>query len=70
MGVTESHAKLAFAARALFVLWDKTSMYWQDENRRRFEKRYLDRLRSELRKSELAMEHMDAVLNHIRQDCQ
>ena len=69
MSVGESYARLTRAAKDLFACWYQTAGSWRDENRRQFEKKYLSLVRSELRKTELALGHIDAVLNHLRHDC-
>ncbi len=69
MSVSESCARLTRAAGDLFVCWYQTAESWRDENRRQFEKKYISLVRSELRRTELALQHIDAVLNHLRRDC-
>ena len=69
MSVGESHARLTRAAKDLFACWYQTAGSWRDENRRQFEKKYLSLVRSELRRTELALEHIAVVLNHVRHDC-
>jgi len=69
MNIVAEHAKLARAAKDLFVSWHRVKETWRDENCRQFEEKYISLLRSELRKTELAMERMNVVLNQVRRDC-
>ncbi len=69
MGVGESYASLTRAAKDLFACWQRTAGSWRDENRRQFEKNYVALIRSELRKTKQALEHIDTVLSRIRHDC-
>jgi len=69
MGIKSEHAKLTRAAKKLFVSWGVIKETWRDENSRQFEEKYISLLRSEVRKTELAMGRMDTVLNRVRQDC-
>ncbi len=69
MGVGESYARLTRADKDLFACWNQTAGSWRDENRRQFEKTCLSLIRSELRKTKLALEHIDTVLNQVRRDC-
>jgi len=69
MGIKSEHAKLTRAAKNLFASWGVIKETWRDENSRQFEEKYISLLRSEVRKTELAMGRMDTVLNRVRQDC-
>ena len=69
MSVNDSQAKLKRAAKDLFLCWQQASSNWRDDNRKEMEKKLLKPLESELRKAELAMERMDAMLNQIRHSC-
>lgn len=69
MSLKANYAKLHSSAKELFAGWQRVTETWQDENRRRFEKKYIALLRSELRKTQMAMERMDSVLNQVRHDC-
>lgn len=69
MSLKANYAKLHSGSKELFARWCGVTEHWQDENRRRFEKKYITTLQSELRKTQLAMERMDTVLNQVRRDC-
>jgi hypothetical protein len=69
MSVNDSQAKLKRAAKDLLVCWQRTSANWRDDNRRELEKKLLTPLQSEIRKAELAMERMDAMINQIQHSC-
>jgi len=69
MGVKANQAQINKAAKDLWIQWSSTRSKWQDENARKFEKQYLDRLRAQLRMSASALDHLDMVLNRVRRDC-
>ena len=69
MSVAESQAMRTRAAKDLFAHWNLTTESWRDETRTQFEKKYLYVLRSEVSKSELALDNLDTILSHIRTDC-
>ena len=64
-----SDAKLKRAAKDLFICWQRAAANWRDDNRKEMEKKLLTPLQSELRKAELAMERMDAMINQIQHSC-
>jgi len=68
-GLMSHHAQLKRATKDLWLRWSSTKEHWRDENCRQFEKNYLVRIRSELRRGEQALEHMDGLLSHVRSDC-
>ena len=69
MSIAAEHAKLTRSAKNLLVSWRRIQQTWRDENSRQFEEKYLSLLWAELRKTELAMERMNIVLNQLRRDC-
>ena len=69
MSVNESHAKLQRAGKSLFADWDRTKESWHDENRRQFERQYVEPLRSELRTTRQALERIGVLLSRLRRDC-
>lgn len=70
MSVRSGQAKLNRAAKDLLARWDAIKAIWYDENSRKFEENHLEPLRAKLRSAEVALAHMDAVLNQIRHDCE
>ena len=69
MTVSSDQAVLNRAGRDFFVRWDQIKAIWRDENRARFEQELITPLRAELRKAQLAMTQMDALVNRARRDC-
>lgn len=69
MAVNDSRAKLSRAAKDLLNQWHQVQSSWRDENSQQFQETVLDPLQQELRKTEIAMERMDAMINHIKQEC-
>jgi len=69
MSVNDSHAKLRRAAKDLFICWQRTAANWRDDNRKEMEKKLLTPLQTEVRKAELALERMDAMINQIQHSC-
>ena len=69
MSVNDSHAKLKRAAKDLLICWQRTVATWRDDNRKEMEKKLVTPLQAELRKAELAMERMDAMINQIQHSC-
>ena len=69
MSVSESQAKLKQAAKDLWARWRLVREVWQDENCQKFEKKYLTPLQAELRAAEVAMDHIDTLINRIQRDC-
>ena len=69
MSVDDSRIKLKRAAKDLLANWQMTEETWRDDNRRLFEKNFLDPLQQDLRKSQMAMEHMGSLLNQMVNDC-
>lgn len=69
MSINDSYAKLTRAAKDLMIQWEQTKASWRDEKSAEFEDRYILLIQAELRKARLAMEHMEAVLNEVRNDC-
>jgi hypothetical protein len=69
MSVNAGHAKLRRASKDLLVRWQGARAAWRDENSRRLDEILVQPLLSNLRTAEIAMEHMEVVLNRIRRDC-
>ncbi len=69
MSVDDSRVKLKRAEKDLLANWLMTEETWRDDNRRVFEKTYIELLQQELRKSEMAMEHIGGLLNQMVNDC-
>ncbi len=69
MSVNDSQAKLKRAAKDFLICWQRTTVNWRDDNRKEMEKKLIIPLQSELRKAELALERMDAMINQIHHSC-
>ena len=69
MSVNAGHGKLRRASKDFVTRWHATKAVWRDENCERFEEKFVTSLMSRLRVVEMAMGHMEAVLNKVRHDC-
>ncbi|MBN1846032.1 MAG: hypothetical protein JW810_10135 [Sedimentisphaerales bacterium] len=69
MSVNDSRAKLHRGQKELWACWQRALASWQDDNRRAFEKQWLTPLQSELRKVEIAMGRLDAMIQQIQHEC-
>ena len=70
MGVYGGRGQLSRAIKLLQARWIDTKTGWDDAASAHFEKKFLEPLEADLRTAETAMDHMAAVLNQIRRDCQ
>ncbi len=69
MSVKDAHARLSLIAKELGRDWSELRLSWRDEMADYFEKRYIEPLETELRKSKSAMEQLDALVSRIKNDC-
>jgi hypothetical protein len=69
MSVNAGRGKLREGSKRLQARWKEIRVVWRDENSRRFEETLMEPLLSSIRTSEMAMEHMEAVLQRVRRDC-
>ena len=70
MGLYEGRGQLGKLIQDLQLRWHETRMNWDDEQARRFQERFIDRLEQDLRIALSAMDEMSALLSQIRNDCQ
>lgn len=70
MSVVEGKAKLIQAGKNLVADWQQVREAWRDENCRRFEKKYIARLETDIRAAAQAMDHIAAMLGSARRDCE
>jgi len=61
--------KLMQAAKTLRAQWEEARGAWHDENSRRFEEDCVAPLLDNLRRVELTLAHMGAVLQELHRDC-
>ncbi len=69
MGIYESGGQLNKAMRQLLEEWHQASTVWDDAARRRFEERYLEPLRMDVRNAAEGMGQIAALLDQIRREC-
>jgi len=69
MSAIESRAKLVQAAKKLRLEWEQVREMWRDENCRQFEKKYMERLESDIRAAVVAFERIGTMLHNAQQDC-
>ena len=69
MSVKEAHARLSLVAKELGHDWYELRLSWRDEMADHFEKKYIEPLEQELRKSKSAMEQLAALAARIKSDC-
>jgi hypothetical protein len=70
MSLTDSKATLSRAAKDLFARWDEVKEVWGDEQSREFEKDFLSMFEQDVRSALTAMDHMDFVIQRIKQECE
>ena len=61
--------KLMQAAKDLRAQWELARSGWHDENSRHFEEQCVVPLLDRLRRVEMTLAHMGAVLQELRRDC-
>jgi hypothetical protein len=70
MSVDSGSGKLRTAGRDLRRQWSEVKSAWHDENCRHFEEKYIAPWLARLRKAELTMGHMAALIRKVRHDCE
>ncbi len=70
MSVSSGLGKLKTAAKDLQARWQDTRADWHDQNSQHFEEQFVTPLLARLRKVELTLAHMVAVLQEARRDCE
>ena len=70
MGVYEGRGQLNKALRELVMRWHDAKMVWDDAVSREFEKDFVGPLELTLRQAMGAMDHMAAVLQQAKRDCE
>jgi hypothetical protein len=70
MSTAAGLGKLKQAAKDLRAQWEEVRVSWYDQNSRRFEEQHIIPLLSRLRRVEMALTHLAAVLQEVRQDCE
>jgi len=69
MGVCEAMAKLSEEMKGLSLRWVRVKEGWRDENRRKFEEHYLEKLDAEVKRTQRAMQSIALQLQRARHDC-
>ncbi len=69
MSVNDSRAKLSRSTKDLLNQWHRVQSSWRDENSQQFYETVLEPLQQELRKTEIAMERIDSMINQIKHQC-
>ena len=69
MSVKDSHARLSQVAKELGQNWSDLKLKWRDDMAINFEKKYIDPLEMELRKSKSGMEQLAALVARIKREC-
>jgi hypothetical protein len=69
MSLNTSYHKLHRAGKEFFAMWEQIRTQWCDDNARQFEKTYVTPLQQELKSVEIAFEHMEPILQRLRNEC-
>jgi hypothetical protein len=70
MSAAAGLGKLKQAGKDLRSHWEEARAEWHDNNAVRFEEEYIGPLLARVRKVELLLSHMTAVLQEVRHDCE
>lgn len=70
MGVYEGRGQLTRAIKDLLLRWGEVSVSWRDSRAEDFHKRTLEPLEMDVRNATSAMDHVAAVLQQVRRDCE
>jgi hypothetical protein len=70
VSLTDCAAKMSRAGKDFFAAWESIHARWCDENARQFQETYVELLRSELKNMEIAIHHLDPLLQQLRNDCE
>jgi hypothetical protein len=70
MSTSAGLGKLKAAAKDLSTHWGEAHAVWHDENSQRFEEDFIAPLLARVRKVEMTLAHMAAVLQELRHDCE
>jgi hypothetical protein len=63
-------ARLAALTRDLFERWRQTRSAWRDTRAAQFEKDYLEPLEDAVKSAVRGITELEALLQHIRRDCE
>ena len=70
MGLYEGRGQLGKLLKDLEFRWESARMDWDDEQARRFEERYIETFKSDLKTAISAMDDMAALMVQIRSECE
>jgi hypothetical protein len=68
--VTGNASRLAALTRDLFERWRHTRSSWRDTRAVEFEKDYLEPLEDAVKSAVRGITELEALLTHIRRDCE
>ncbi|HZZ27203.1 MAG TPA: hypothetical protein VFE46_04280 [Pirellulales bacterium] len=68
--LTSGAAKIAAAHKSLRLNWEATKEHWHDENRVRFEEKFLDPLEPQLQAALDAIGALAEVLGRAERECE
>ena len=63
-------SRLAALTRDLFERWRETRVPWRDARAIQFEKDYMNPLEDAVKSAVRGITELEALLNHIRRDCE
>jgi hypothetical protein len=63
-------SRLAALTRDLFERWRETRAPWRDTRAIQFEKDYMEPLEDAVKSAVRGITELEALLNHIRRDCE
>jgi hypothetical protein len=70
MSVGNNGKTLMALTKDLMLRWEETRNYWRDAKSDEFERRFLAELMTGVDKSAEVFEHLDKLMQHVRNDCE
>jgi hypothetical protein len=70
MSIMDSKATLSAASKELFARWQDVKVVWSDAKSAEFEKLFLSVIEQDVRSAFSGFDHMDQVLQRLKNDCE
>jgi hypothetical protein len=70
MAIMDSKATLSAAAKELFARWQDVRAVWSDAKAAEFERQYLTPIEQDVRAALSGLDHIDQVLQRLKNDCE
>lgn len=70
MGLYEGRGQLVKSMKGLMLRWNETRNSWDDAQSEHFEEKFIQPLEQDLRTALAAMDHIAALVQQARRDCE